>query len=281
MKKFLLVALVGVFALGLTSSVHASFCALDVVPASTLLFPFVTYDYEVGYIGGTDNSGQTTLFAITNVSSDAQIVHITLWSDYSVAVLDFNLTMTGYDVQTINIRDILRDGVLPSEDTGANIWEVDNEGGSPFDDGPFSTFNELWDGDLDDWFGAPGYMALSDPMPTADEDADGDPIPGLDCDPDDWDSSPNNYFDIPTGTLTVFKNYLMASQTADTYYGMCERGEGDEYWVELDEDDEVAEVIVHRHEQGRVAVRLVGRHRVLRHRDHVAEANPYERPDIR
>ena len=55
----------------------------------------------------------TTLIAITNVSSEAQIVHVTLWTDYSVAILDFNILLTGYDVQTMNIRDILRDGQLP------------------------------------------------------------------------------------------------------------------------------------------------------------------------
>ncbi len=119
MKRFLTMALAGVLALGMGSAAYAVECALDNVPASTLLFPFVNYDYVAGEAG---NSGQTTLIAITNVSSDAQIVHITLWTDYSIAILDFNLTLTGYDVQTINIRDILRDGVLPSDDTGANEW---------------------------------------------------------------------------------------------------------------------------------------------------------------
>jgi len=89
-----------------------------VVPAATLLFPFVQYDYDAGLAGET---GATTLFAITNVSNEAQIVHITLWTDYSIAILDFNIVLTGYDVQTINIRDILRDGWLPYEGNGANI----------------------------------------------------------------------------------------------------------------------------------------------------------------
>ena len=116
MKRFLTMALVGVMALGLASTAYANLCATDVVPAATLLFPFVQYDYE----GGA--TGANTMFAITNVSSAAQIVHITVWTDYSIAILDFNLTLTGYDVQTINIRDILREGTLPSDDTGANEW---------------------------------------------------------------------------------------------------------------------------------------------------------------
>jgi hypothetical protein len=213
MKRYLTMALAGVLALGLGSAAYAVECALDVVPASTLLFPFVEYDYEQGAI---DNNGQTTLFAITNVSSEAQIVHVTLWTDYSIAILDFNLTLTGYDVQTINIRDILRDGILPSDDTGANEWwdgvAPTNAGPSPFDDGPYSTFNQLWAGTLDPYFAVNG---LDDPWSTN----------PLDCDPAAWVSSPVNYRgptgNIPAGTLDIFKGYLQSSQTALTVYKDC------------------------------------------------------------
>lgn len=217
MKRFLTMAVVGVLALGLSSTAYASICALDNVPASTLLFPYVVYDFEAGDVG---NEGQTTLFAITNVSADAQIVHITVWTDYSIAILDFNLTLTGYDVQTINIRDILRDGILPSDDTGANEWwdgvvpgGPGDAGGTPFDDGPFSTFNQLWGGALDPWFAAVG---LPDPSSTN----------PLDCNPAAWISSPVNYRaplgNIPPGTLGIFRNYLTASQTATTGYRICD-----------------------------------------------------------
>jgi len=221
MKRYLTMALAGVLALGMGSAAFAVECALDVVPASTLLFPFVEYDYEQGEI---DNDGQTTLFAITNVSSEAQIVHITLWTDYSIAILDFNLTLTGYDVQTINIRDILRDGILPSDDTGANEWwnglsppdgVGTNAGPPPFDDGPYSTFNQLWQGDLDPYFAADG---LRDPRSTND----------LNCDPAAWVSSPVNYRaptgNIPLGTLDIFQGYLQSSQTAVTAYRPCDWG---------------------------------------------------------
>lgn len=211
MKKFLTIAAAAILALGMGSAAYAVECALDNVPASSLLFPFVQYDYEGG------DQGSTTLFAITNVSADAQIVHITVWTDYSIAILDFNLTLTGYDVQTINIRDILDHGVLPSADNRANEWEDGtgngNAGGSPWDDGPFSTYNELWSGALDPWFASVGLM---DPYSTA----------GLDCDPATWVSSPINYRAenngvIPELTLGVFEGYLNASQTATTGYRAC------------------------------------------------------------
>jgi hypothetical protein len=219
-------------ALGLASTAYANLCSNDVVPASTLLFPFVIYDYE------NEENGDSTLFAITNVSSEAQIVHITVWTDFSVAILDFNLVLTGYDVQTMNIRDLLRDGVLPHEGNGANIWEQYNWGytgvtpnppPTPFDDGPYSTFNELWDTDLNTYFSANG---LPDPQNTWDGVALS-AFP-LDCDPAVWDSSPNNYQaagNIPSGTLALFETYLKRSQDADKWYEDCV---GDE--IEFDVD---------------------------------------------
>ena len=217
MKRFLTMALVGVLALGLTSTAYATYCANDVVPAATLLFPFVQYDYDAGIAG---NNGATTLFAITNVSALAQIVHITLWTDYSIAILDFNIVLTGYDVQTINIRDILRDGILPYEVTGANIWEELNDGDSPADLGPFSSNNQLYGTALDAWFIAVG---LPDPEPTSDGSTGAGATP-LDCDPDVWDASPNNYaanLPIDGGTLANFRRFLEASMTADTWYANC------------------------------------------------------------
>ncbi len=213
MKRFLIMALVGVVSLGLGSAAYAVECALDAVPASTLLFPYVAYDFDQGRI---DDSGQTTLFAITNVSNEAVIVHITVWTDYSVAILDFNLTLTGYDVQTINIRDIFREGILPSDDTGANEWwdgvPPDNAGPTPLDDGPYSTFNDLWGGALVGYFNLNG---LPDPEHTG----------VLDCDPALWDSSPINYRaptgNIPPGTLSIFEGYLRSSETVTTGYADC------------------------------------------------------------
>jgi hypothetical protein len=243
MKRFLTVALVGVLALGLTSTAYANLCAFDPVPASTLLFPFVQYDY--------DNPGTTTLFAITNVSEQAQIVHITIWTDYSVAILDFNVVLTGYDVQTINIRDILRDGFLPTYDPlgegglvrDANIWTDEpwedrsdpSEAPTPYPSGPYSPNNDL--GNAVDPF--PG---LPDPEATWDGveglggiDCTGtdciDPSWMLNCKPDDlttgfvsegWLSSPANYVDpIPGDTLLLFQGYFLASQTAPTAYANC------------------------------------------------------------
>jgi hypothetical protein len=207
MRRWL--AIVAVAALvGVSSPVCANICAMDVVPASTLLFPFVMYDYDA------DGAGQTTIISITNVSSHAQIVRVTLWSDYSIAILNFNIVLTGYDLQSFNIRDILRDGILPSQNTGANVWwdgtGTSKAGGSPFDDGPYSTYNALWGGALDAHFAASG---LPDPESTQ----------TLDCDPAKWESSPNHYtVNIPQATLDMFEAFLRSSENATTGYKGCD-----------------------------------------------------------
>lgn len=189
MKRFLTLALVGAMILGVSSVVYANFCAFDNVPAATLLFPFVQYDYNA------PNDGAVTNFAITNVSSEAQIVHVTLWTDYTVAILDFNVLLTGYDVQTMNIRDILRDGVLPV--TGGTYSNV---GVTPNSDGPVSGTNSLNGAWVDD----PG-VGLAAPESTS----------GLTC----TVGNPADYAGgIPSSTLLLFQTWLQKSQTVNRYF---------------------------------------------------------------
>jgi hypothetical protein len=80
-------------------------CDVKVGPAATLLLPYFEVD-----VSGT--SGQTTLFTVTNISRYPQIAHVTLWTDYGYPVLTFNLYLTGYDVQGINLADVLVVGVI-------------------------------------------------------------------------------------------------------------------------------------------------------------------------
>ncbi len=204
MKKFLTLALVGAVVLGLSSVVYANVCAFDAVPAATLLFPFVQYDYV------TDGAAGTTLFSITNVSSEAQVVHITLWTDYSVAILDFNLLLTGYDVQTFNIRDILADGVLPGpfapHNTPNSYWEYGNQGGEPNSDGPVSETNTLNGAWID------GILANPES------------ILGLNCTV--GNGHPSEYVGGIDGTiLGWFQDWLMVSQGAGARsFGTCGAG---------------------------------------------------------
>jgi len=103
-------------------------CDIAVVPAATLLLPI--FDVSVYPESGSD----TTLFTITNTSSVEQVAHVTVWSDWAYPVLAFNLVLTGYDVQAINLYDVLARGVIGSRDpvpgNGAAAGSTPAPGGS-------------------------------------------------------------------------------------------------------------------------------------------------------
>jgi hypothetical protein len=104
MKKTVLsLALLALVALGGQAS--AVICTVDDVPGATLLLPYFEVDLS-------NTNGVTTLFSINNASATAVLAHVVVWSDLSVPVLDFNVYLTGYDVQSVNMRDILA-GNLP------------------------------------------------------------------------------------------------------------------------------------------------------------------------
>src|ERR1700686_1056182 len=86
-----------------------SSCDIKVGPAATLLLPYFEVDLDLPGYQPTD---QTTLFTITNVSRYSQIAHVTLWTDWGFPVLTFNIFLTGYDAQSINLKDILVSGIV-------------------------------------------------------------------------------------------------------------------------------------------------------------------------
>jgi hypothetical protein len=85
----------------------AKTCTVDVVPAATLLLPYFEVDL-------TKPGGRTTLISINNASDRAKLAHVVLWTDLGVPTLAFDVYLTGYDVQTINLRDLFTGGALPA-----------------------------------------------------------------------------------------------------------------------------------------------------------------------
>lgn len=80
-------------------------------PAATLLLPY----FEVALpksATATTAKGLNTVFSINNASATAVLAHATIWSDLAVPVLQFNVYLTGYDVQTIDLRQVFG-GHLP------------------------------------------------------------------------------------------------------------------------------------------------------------------------
>lgn len=83
-------------------------CDIAVAPAATLLLPYFEVD-----ISATTTDAVNTIFTITNTSAMPQIAHVTVWTDWSFPVLDFNIFLTGYDVQGVNLNDLIGRGVIP------------------------------------------------------------------------------------------------------------------------------------------------------------------------
>jgi hypothetical protein len=115
MKKLITCfALASLLALG--GSAIADIGTIDDVPAATLLLPY----FEVDLDGG----GLTTLFSINNASAAPALVHVVVWTDLSVHVLDFNVYLTGYDVFTQNLRDLILSGTSPATDHVGDVSPV-------------------------------------------------------------------------------------------------------------------------------------------------------------
>ncbi|HEY0372789.1 MAG TPA: hypothetical protein VGD79_12345 [Thermoanaerobaculia bacterium] len=103
-------------------------CDISVEPAATLLLPYFEVD-----TGDSFPPTRTTIFTITNVTNIEQIARVTLWTDYSFPVITFNIYLTGYDVQSINLFDVIvRGNIAPDAGTGTEV--------SPT--GPLSDVNE-------------------------------------------------------------------------------------------------------------------------------------------
>jgi hypothetical protein len=94
--------------LGMGGQALAVIGTIDDVPAATLLLPYFEVD-----ISGATPTGVNTLFSINNASATAVLAHVTVWSDQSIPVLDFDVYLTGYDIQTVSMFDILKNGNLP------------------------------------------------------------------------------------------------------------------------------------------------------------------------
>jgi hypothetical protein len=98
---------VGGAAAGPTTTNNDDSCDIGTAPAATLLLPYFEVDFR-----SPQTTARTTLFTITNVSALPQIAHVVVWTDYSFAALDFNIFLTGYDVQAINLYDIFSRGQI-------------------------------------------------------------------------------------------------------------------------------------------------------------------------
>ncbi len=93
--------------------------AVSETAGSTLLVPYFEVDLTNpngrNTIFTVDKGGRLDAVSMGGVNSNiptAVLAHVTVWSDLGVPVLNFNIYLTGYDVETVNMRNVLG-GVLP------------------------------------------------------------------------------------------------------------------------------------------------------------------------
>ncbi len=86
----------------------AEMCTLDPVPAATLLLPHFEVDLDAA-----PGAGVNTVFTIHNALPEPAIAHVTFWTDWSQPTLNFDIFLTGYDQQTVDLYDIFVGGNIP------------------------------------------------------------------------------------------------------------------------------------------------------------------------
>lgn len=80
--------------------------AFDDEPAATLLVPYFEVDLS-------SPTGRSTKVSVRATNATAMLTHVTLWTDEGVPVFGFDIYLTGFDVQTFDVRDVLN-GTLPA-----------------------------------------------------------------------------------------------------------------------------------------------------------------------
>lgn len=97
-------------------------------PAATLLIPY--FEAQVPKKIGGKPSGITTLVTIGNASASAGLVHVTVWSDLGVPVLGFDMYMTGYDLVTFDMQDVLNGKIPFTADAGQDPQDTTSNQGN-------------------------------------------------------------------------------------------------------------------------------------------------------
>lgn len=120
-----LLVLLGFAVAAPATAATTSVCALDDRPGATLLLPYFEVDLDHA-------DGPTTLFSVSNASATAVLTNVVVWTDLGVPSFTFPLYLTGYDVQTFNLRDLFNGAVLKT----ASAAQDPNDTISP--KGPFS-----------------------------------------------------------------------------------------------------------------------------------------------
>lgn len=119
----------------------AEMCTIDAVPAATLLLPYFEVDLNSA-------NGTNTIFSINNASAAPALAHVTLWTDWSWPSIDFDVFLTGYDIQVVNLREVFTTGNVPiTADAQTDPLDTISPHG---DDPAYLPWHPEWDGSFQD-----------------------------------------------------------------------------------------------------------------------------------
>ena len=126
MKKlaFVLAFTAATLALGSTPrDARAEIGTADQVPAATLLLPYFEVKLD-------DTTGVNTTFSINNATATAVLAHVTLWTDEGVPTFNYDVYLTGYDSQTVNLASLFNSGIVPitADDQADPSDTISNQG---------------------------------------------------------------------------------------------------------------------------------------------------------
>lgn len=92
----------------------AKTCDLDTVPAATLLLPYFEVDVS-SVVPPLPPRSVDTAFSVLNTKNQARIAHVTLWTEWAIPTVSFDLVLGPYDEQSINVIDLLIGGAPDSQ----------------------------------------------------------------------------------------------------------------------------------------------------------------------
>ncbi len=112
MRAFAAVLLAAVLApLAALAGPLSQSCLVGDRPAASLLFPYFEVDLA-------DEDGISTLVSISNATAEMAIAHVTLWTDWGLPTITFDIGFEADTVWTFDLRHVLHGEIPPSAAVG-------------------------------------------------------------------------------------------------------------------------------------------------------------------
>ena len=125
MRRIPLTAFAAALLLSSALPARAALCAIDDVPAATLLLPY--FEVDLSKFPKLNKVDQTVI-SLQNVSAAPALAHVVLWTDLSVPTLAFDVFLTGFDVEEINLTELFYTGEIRDLANGSLSSESEQRG---------------------------------------------------------------------------------------------------------------------------------------------------------